>query len=356
MPFSMLKFAPAVFAAGNTYQIFARVTADCAFAVDVAGTVYYDHANGVKRTATRIHSVCVPRQALDDAGEYTVILEPLIKRLAYRSRFGESVRVAYEFRPVPEGPINIYHISDTHGRAEHAVRSAKKFAVEKPIDLLILNGDIVNSSERVSDFDTVYRLTDRITGGSLPVICSRGNHDLRGFAAEKMGEYIPTVDGKTYYTLRVGNLWALVLDCGEDKDDSHAEYGGANCCHQFRVEQTAFLENVIKNAAREYNAPGVKHKIVVVHNPFTHIDKAPFNIESEIYDQWCLLLRERIRPDLIFAGHYHQCFVSNPGDAFDSRGQSCPVIVGSRPEGIAAFTGCGVTIGDGAPEIGFYKG
>ncbi|MBQ6018974.1 MAG: metallophosphoesterase [Clostridia bacterium] len=354
MPKSPLFFTPAVFAAGETYCIYARVRIACAFAVEVDGKRYYDHSNGVKRTATRIHCASVPRAALDRAKKYTVVIEPLILRLAYRSKFAEAQTFDFVFRPVPADDINIYHIADTHGRAGHAVLSAKNFG--RRIDLLILNGDIVNSSERVSDFDTIYRLCDGITHGNIPVICSRGNHDLRGKAAEKMWEYMPSVNGKTYFSLRTGNIWALVLDCGEDKDDSHEEYGGANCCHDFRVEQTEYIKKVIAEAANEYEAAGVQYKFVIVHNPFTHVDKAPFDIEKELYDEWTALLREYIKPDLIFAGHYHRCFVSRPGDGFDSRGEPCPVIVGSMPDGNSSFTGCGVTLGGEEPEIGFYKG
>ncbi|MBQ6165731.1 MAG: metallophosphoesterase [Clostridia bacterium] len=354
MPKNPLLFAPAVFVTGENYNIYARVRIACAFAVDVDGKKYYDHSNGVKRTSTSIHCVTVPREALDNAKKYTVVIEPLIIRLAYRSQFAHEQRYDFDFRPVPSEDINIYHIADTHGRALHAIRSASSFG--KRIDLLILNGDIVNSSERVSDFDTIYRLADGITHGNCPVICSRGNHDLRGRAAEKMWEYMPSVNGKTYFSLRTGNIWALVLDCAEDKDDSHEEYGGANCCHEFRVEQTEYIKKVIANAANEYEADGVRHKFVIVHNPFTHLDHAPFDIERDIYNEWTALLREHIKPELIFAGHYHNCFVSKPGDDFDSNGQPCPVIVGSKPEGRDAFTGCGVSLKDKEPEIGFYRG
>ena len=349
-----LLFAPAVFVTGENYNVYARVAIDCAFGVDVGGVRYYDHSNGVKRTATRIHCVTIPRAALDSAKKYTVVIEPLIRRLAYRSEFAEAQTFDFDFHPVPEDKINIYHISDTHGRAYHAIRSSRYFG--RRIDLLVLNGDIVNSSERVSDFDTIYRLTDGITHGNIPVVCSRGNHDLRGKAAEKMWEYMPSVNGKTYFSLRVGNIWALVLDCGEDKADSHEEYGGANCCHEFRVEQTAYIKRIVAEAASEYEAPGVRHRLVIVHNPFTHLDHAPFDIEQELYTEWVGLLREHIRPELILAGHYHQCFVRVPGDDFDSRGQPCPVVVGSKPEGRRAFTGCGITLSDEEPEIGFYRG
>ena len=349
-----LIYDPAVFTVGNEYCISARVGKDCAFAVDIGGKRYFDHINGVVRTDTRIHRVNVPQNELDKAKHYTAVIIPLIKRLDYESRFGSEIKYEYDFSPVPEKDVNIYHISDTHGNSDHAILSAQNFG--KKIDLLILNGDIVNSSERVSDFDTIYRLTHSITHGSIPVICSRGNHDLRGKAAEKIGEYIPTVNGNTYYTLRAGNIWALVLDTGEDKPDDHEEYGGAVWCHPFRVRQTEYIKSVIENADNEYNAPGVEHKFIIAHNPFTYLNNPPFDIEQDMFREWTKLLREQVKPELFFAGHVHACFISEPGGKFDTFGQPCPVIVGSKPDGKNAFTGCGVTLGGDKPEIDFYRG
>ena len=350
----VLLFDPAVFVAGGDYQIFARVKGACAFAVEIGGKRYEDHSNGVVRTATRIHRVTVPQAALDAAKRYTVILRPLIERRAYRSQFAPEQRIGYPFRPIPAQGVNIYHIADTHGASRPAIRSAARCG--KPIDLLVLNGDIVNASNRVAEFDTIYRIAQGVTHGALPVICSRGNHDLRGKAAEKLWEYLPTVNGRFYYTLRLGNLWALVLDCGEDKPDDHEEYGGAICCHAFREEETAFLHDVIAHAESEYAAPGIAHRLVIAHHPFTNVSEPPFDIEQPLYAAWAALLREEIRPELFLAGHYHRCFVSMPGSEFDTLGQACPVAVGAMPEGNRGFTGCCVTLGDGAPEITFHHG
>ncbi len=351
---NLLIFDPAVFVAGEQYQIFARVRSACGFAVEIDGNRYEDHSCGVVRTATRIHRVSVPQAALDHARHYTVILRPLIERRAYCSRFAPEQRVEYLFKPIPSQNINIYHISDTHGHARHAIRSAQLCG--KPIDLLVLNGDIVNASNQVSEFDTIYRIAQGITHGTLPVICTRGNHDLRGKAAERLWEYMPTVNERFYYTLRLGNLWALVLDCGEDKPDDHAEYGGAICCHAFREEETSFLQDVIAHADREYAAPGVAHRLVIAHHVITNVIEPPFDIEQPLYAAWATLLREKIRPELYLAGHYHRCFVSMPGDAFDTLGQACPVVVGSKPDGDRGFTGCCITLKTGDPEITFHQG
>ncbi|MBR4726872.1 MAG: metallophosphoesterase [Clostridia bacterium] len=349
-----LLFDPAVFAVGTTYQILARVGSDCTFSVEIDGVRFHDHFNGVLRTQTRVHRATVPQAALDRAGKYAVIVRPVLERRAYRSCLLPEERFEFAFRPLPAGECNLFQIADTHGRAQHAIRSAEQCGAA--IDLLVLNGDVIDAADKSGDFDTIFRLAQGVTHGSLPVICTRGNHDLRGKAAERMGDFIPTENGRTYYTLRLGDLWALVLDTGEDKPDDHPEYGGVNCCHAFREEQTAFLRQVIANAATEYAAPDVRQKLVIVHNPFTHLDHAPFDIEPELFREWTGLLREYVRPHLILTGHYHDCFVSTPGDAFDTFGQPCPVVVGAKPERESGFTGCLIRLGSGDPAVRFCRG
>ncbi len=351
---NILLYSPAVFAVGDNYAVFARVAAACEFAVEINGKRYYDNSNGVIRTSTKIHKVYLPQSELNNAKHYKIIIIPVIARRAYFSKLGKEIVYDYDFFPLPDNEINIYQIADTHGRHEHAVKSAENF--NKKIDLLVLNGDIIDSSDKVSEFETIYRLTDMITHGNIPVICTRGNHDLRGKAAELLSDYMPTENGNTYYSVKLGNIWFLVLDCGEDKDDFHKEYGGTVCCHDFRIKETEYIKSIIDNAAAQYDSPDIKHKIVIAHKPFTIIDEPPFDIEQDIYGEWVNLLSEYINPDLVLAGHIHRCFISYPGDKYDSFGQSCPVIVGSMPKKNESFTGCGITLSDYKPEISFIKG
>lgn len=352
----ILLFAPAVFAVGREYQIFIRVREKCTCAVLAGGERYYDDFCGVLRSDTAVHKVTVPMRALDEAGMYTVILRRVYKRLPYRSPLGPEKTFSFAFRPVPlSGHINICHIADTHGSIDHAVLSATGSGTRT--DLLILNGDIFDSSDTEENFDVVYELAGRLTGGGIPMIFARGNHDLRGRAAERMGEYFPLSCGKTYYTFRLGGIWGIVLDCGEDKDDTNEEYGGCSVCHSFRLAETDFLERIASDPLGEYAAPGVDHRLVISHAPFTYTLSSPFDIEQELYSRWAALLRDKIKPDLMLCGHLHICDVCEPGGKFDSRGQPCTVVIGSQAaKNGRSFRSCAVTLGDGPARISFPEG
>ena len=176
------------------------------------------------------------------------------------------------------------------------------------------------------------KIAAEITGGEIPVVFSRGNHDMRGIYAEKIAEHTPTDGGNAYFTFRLGDFWGIVLDCGEDKLDDHPEYAYTVCCADFRRRQTAFIEDVIRRASEEYAAEGVTKRVVISHVPFTQHFHAPFNIEEDTYEKWTKLICENIQPQTMMFGHIHTMYVTRPGDARDAYGQNCPVVVGSSPK------------------------
>ena len=346
LPEYMLTY-PTVFAVGNNYNIFVPFDAEVIMWVKVADKVYYDDCNGILRSNTNMHKVELPMNVLDGAGEYTVIYKKIIERKPYFPTSEEEQSITVPFKAVPNnGNINIYHISDAHNLVKEPVAAGQFFG--ESLDLLVLNGDIPNHSGDIRNFNAICEIASGVTHGERPVVFARGNHDTRGIHAEDMPNYIPTMNGKTYYTFRVGCVWGLLLDCGEDKEDSHDEYGGTICFHHFRLRETEYIQQVIQNAKHEYEDEGVQYKLVISHIPFTHINEEPFDIEQELYAEWTRLMREYIKPDLLLFGHYHCVEIVKPGDHFDSQGQPCTAIIGSKlilnKENGNGFVGCGVTL------------
>ncbi len=347
----MLKTAPAVFAVGNEYQIMVEVERESLMYVRVGENTYYDETNGIMNSLSPIHRVSLPMEKLDAAGEYTVVVRPLIERKVYFPESEEPREFTYKFHPLPENNARIYHISDAHNWIEQPVAAAKAFG---EIDMLILNGDVIDSSGDPSMFSNIYEICSRITKGEIPVVFSRGNHDMRGYYAERFADYTPNGNGKTYYSFRCGSVWGLVLDCGEDKEDSSLEYGHTVASHVFRLRETEYIKSIIENADKEYGAEGVKTRLIICHNPFTQQLEPPFNIEEEIFRNWAALLKEHIKPDLMICGHLHETAIKPVGCEFDHLGQPCTVVVASNilPEE-NVFVGCGFTIGKSEIEITF---
>ncbi len=346
LPEYMLAY-PTVFAVGSNYNIFVPFDAEVIMWVKVGENVYYDDCNGILRSNTKMHKVELPMSMLDEACEYTVVYKKMIERRPYYPTSEPARQLTVKFKPVPNsGNINLYHIADAHNLVAEPIAAGKFWG--EALDLLVLNGDIPNHSGDVKNFNAICEIASGITKGQLPVVFARGNHDDRGIHAEDMPNYIPTMNGRTYYTFRVGCVWGLLLDCGEDKRDDGDEYGGTICFHQFRLRETEFIKEVIQNAQKEYAAEGVTHKLIISHIGFTYVDKYPFDIEEELYSEWAKLMREHIKPDLLLYGHYHKVEISKAGSDFDTLGQPCTAIIGSKPifdkENGNSFIGCAISL------------
>ena len=164
---------------------------------------------------------------------------------------------------------------------------------------------------------------------------------MRGRIAEKFLDHVPHRNRNTYYSFRLGNIWGVILDCGEDKPDEHEAYGGTVACHPFRKKQALFLKELAAKADQEYAAEGVVTRLVISHIPFTEKNSPPFDIEEDIYREWTALLQEYIKPHLIICGHTHQAQLRYPGHPQDTYGQPCPVVIASGFDNTDYWTGCG---------------
>lgn len=336
----MLKTTPCVFVVNDTYQIMVPVEKESVMFVKVGDKCYYDEANGVKRSRNSVHRMVVPMEELDKEKSYTICEEVLIERKPYFPETEGIKEYTFKFIPVKTDNPRAYHIADAHNLINEPIDAAKVYG---EMDFLIMNGDVIEDSRAISHFDVIYEIAQALTKGEKPVVCVRGNHDCRGEFAEELGNYFPVDHGNTYYTFRLGSIWGIVLDCGEDKEDSHPEYGNMVCCHGLREKQTKFIKEIIKNASKEYLQENITTRLVVVHRPFTRVEHAPFDIEKDIFQEWAELLKENVKPHLMISGHIHQCTISYPGDEYDALGNPCPVLAGAEVDKAKGYwVGCGL--------------
>lgn len=331
----MLYRDPCVFVVGNEYQIAFNTTEFGVAWVEVGDKTYRSSFGGLMISETLIHKVSVPMDVLDAAKGYRVCFRALPERRPYFPQLGELQTHEYAFRPVDTSkPVRAYMLADTHSRVEEPTRAVRQFG---EVDLLILAGDVPAESKTPEDIRAIYDLTSNAAHGEIPVIFARGNHDYRGRLATELPKYIGTRNGNTWFTFRIGNLWGIALDCGEDKNDDHIEYGGLVDCHNMRLEETQFLKDVIARADEEYLAPGVTTRIAISHLPFmskrVECDSDEFNIEKEIFTEWTQLLNE-MQLDMMLSGHMHNMYVTRPGEEDMRMPANFPVVVGS-----AVFTG-----------------
>lgn len=310
-----------VFVAGDNYNIVWNTTERGLAWVVVDGEKYYDADNGNIKSEEKIHKVIVPQEALDQAGEYTIHFAPTVGRLPYFPQSYNEVEKTYKFYPVKkQDTVKTYLISDTHSEHEYAIKAANRH----DLDFLLLAGDIADKSMNLEEILTTFRVSAGITKGEKPVIFARGNHDTRGEMAPDLHKYMGTDKGNTYFTAKLGDIFALVLDCGEDKPDDCKEYGGMAAFEPFRKDQIAFLDDVIEKG--EYK--NYKHVIMVCHIRLNTAWNEKF---KDVYAEWLKRINI-INPEIIFSGHEHTYYIQKAGaELFDTGVKfNMPVIVGSK--------------------------
>lgn len=322
----MFSNTPVVYAVGTDYQIFFYVSRSAYARLKVGSVVYDDAVCGIMRSAPGLRQITVPQSALNKAGGYTLCLQRIRERKSYWTETIGAKETFYPFFPVPEsGDVRAYMLGDAHGDEARTLAAARNAGA---FDFLVVNGDI-NESITLRHFELAHNIAAALTGGSRPVVYARGNHENRGAASELLPQYIPTRGGSTYYTFRLGSVWGIVLDCGEDKTDGHPEYGGYARFHPFRLQETDYLRRVFRHAKTEFKAPGVTTRIVVVHTHFPCVQEPEFDIERPLLQRWCSLLG-KMGADVILSAHEHRFAVLLPGDKGLRLQTPCPLVIGAE--------------------------
>ena len=314
-----LKFAPNVFVVRDNYDIVIVCECDGKCTITVGDKIFFEKGSGIFKIHTAVHKITVPQAILDGAGEYTVHFSPCPEKKPYWTEMEEEVTETFDFKPLTKiENINLYYTADIHSCYEEAEKCCSFFGDD--LDVLVVNGDYGESDSRES-IEEMNGFIARVTGGSLPVIIGRGNHDTRGNMSEFITDYIATDDGRTYFPYTLGCISGIVLDCGEDKLDNHKEYGEVNYFEQYRREELCELKKLEE-------LPIDKYRICFCHIPFTYtFEDDIFNIDTEVYSGWSKEL-ERIGTEALICGHMHNYSLC-PGEYEERIEHSYPLIVAS---------------------------
>lgn len=249
-PVTPYKFTsgPVVFDNGKEYSV--------VFSTSDSGTSYleyerdgetvriYEDNNGRKVNST-IHTIRVPYEELSGA-TYKVSSTRVIDELSYGGRLGKTIESErIRFNDTFGDNVNILTVSDWHTHNEKAKQAVSHLG---DYGAVILLGDGVPGlmfTQETEDY--ILSFGSDLTGGAMPVIFARGNHETRGRAASDLASQLGM--DKFYYTTHIGNYNFIVLDSGEDKEDSHPEYGGMVNYEEYRREMVSWL-NTLENSEK----------------------------------------------------------------------------------------------------------
>ncbi len=298
-------YGAVVYAVEDDYQIVFS-TSDSAMAwVTIDGENYYDLYAGSSRSADKVHKITVPQSALDAAGGYTIHAQQMIYRGPFGGYKGEILSQDYDFRAVDSSDgLDYVSLSDVHGAADAAAKAA---TAGEDLDFLVLLGDLISMVETEEDAQYANYLAHKITGGTIPVIYARGNHEIKGEYGELLYKYVGSKNQSFSYTVTLGgSVFAVVLDMGEDHEDDWWEYYGTAQFETYRAEQTQMLQEAID--AGDYK--NYSYRMAICHIPIVQIEKK--GLFSEDRKEWTSLLNE-MEMDISLSGHKHKIWYYLPG-------------------------------------------
>jgi DNA repair exonuclease SbcCD nuclease subunit len=169
-------------------------------------------------------------------------------------------------------------------------------------------------------------LANGISGGNIPVVYARGNHETKSKQAESLYKYVGASDTNYYYTFRLGSVWGVVLDMGENHVDDWKEFFGTANFQPYRDEQLDMLDEIIANKETTYQAEGITHKIAI-----SHINTSYVSTSNNFMYDFFIELNQRLNEidvDVMLSGHLHQVLVAPKG-----------MITGSELRLVTSYTG-----------------
>ena len=292
-------YEPVVYAVEDTYQIVFSTNHSATAWVEVGGEKYYDLFAGSMKSEDTVHKITVPQEKLDSARGYSIHAEKMIYRGPFGGFKGEEISESYSFRPVSSDDGLVYYtVTDAHHALSGAVDAA--LSVEN-LDFLVVLGDSVGMIEYEDDVQFSNLLAHRITGGEIPVVYARGNHEIKGEYSEELYKYVGSKNQSFYYWFTLSDVFGIVLDLGEDHDAGWWEYYDTDRFDLYREEQTEFLRELV--AEKPYE--GYDYTLVACHIPIQFVNSRKDHVEAKT--AWTELLNE-IDPDLAVYGHQHDLY------------------------------------------------
>ena len=311
---SRFTYEPVVYAVEDDYQIVFSTNHSATAWVEVDGERYYELFAGSMKSEDKVHKITVPQEKLDEAKSYSIHAEKMIYRGPFGGFKGKEISRSYNFHPVNSTDGLVYYtITDAH----HALRGVVDAALSvENLDFVVILGDSVGMVEYEKDVQLTNRIAHEVTGGEIPVVYARGNHEIKGDFAEDLYKYVGSKDESFYYWFTLSDVFGITLDLGEDHDEGWWEYYGTDRFSLYHEEQTKFLEELV--AAKPYE--NYAYTLVACHIPIQFVNSRKDH--EDVKATWTELLNE-IKPDLAVYGHQHDLypFLDGQETMYNSKGK-----------------------------------
>ena len=296
-------YKPVVYAVEDTYQIVFSTSTDSLGWVVIDGVEYHQTSAGSQISRTKVHKISVPMEKLDSAKTYSIYSQKLIYRGPFGGIKGREISESYDFAPVnTTDGLKYYSLADIHMELEG---SKKATSYHSDMELLVINGDVISMIDTFDDANYVNKVAHEITKGRIPVVYSRGNHEIKGKYSEEFHKFVGSVNGDFFFTAYLGDTYILNLDIGEDHDDDYWEYYDTVNYDEYRAKQLEFVQKEIDSK----NYLNYKYRLVLSHIPVVFVNSRKNHVPFK--DDLTALLNQ-MDIDMLLSGHQHDLFVFEP--------------------------------------------
>lgn len=246
--------------------------------------------------------------------------------------------------------VNFVMLNDIHDRPQ-SIPALLDLDKGTKHDFVFFNGDIFDyQTNEPQIIDHFLQPCTNAFAKNIPFVYVRGNHETRGKYCRELPQYFASVG---YDAFTLGPVRFVILDTGEDKEDTHPVYAGIVDFDEYRREQAALLKKEIESRAFKK----AKFRVVMMHIPprFSGDAHGPLHC-TEVFEP----LLNKGKVDLVLSGHTHRYKIHQPGDGPNQY----PLVIGGGPkEGTRTLTKVRIThneltlklIKDDGTEVGSYS-
>lgn len=258
---------------------------------------------------------------------YRIVSRHLKVYKAYYKEFGGTATSPYYAFRVPSASENSFDalvFNDLHQQTA-ILDTLMQVVRAKGIDyqIVFLNGDCIDDpkdeAQAIGTMDAYNRLLGSQT---IPVLYMRGNHEIRNAYSIGLNDLFDYVGGKTYSAFSWGDTRFVLLDCGEDKPDTHPVYYGMNDFSGLRADQLDFL----KAEHRKAEFRKASKRILIHHIPLWSLTPEEDGANSFSLELWGAEL-SRQPYSVVVNAHTHNAELLAKGVA----GNPFPVVKGGGP-------------------------
>lgn len=248
---------------------------------------------------------------------YRVCSQEILLYQAYKKVFGNTAQSDFSEFTLPATYTDSFTaivFNDLHQHTK-TFRALCKQIQNINYDFVVFNGDCVDDPvdhEQATTF--ISELTEGVRSDRIPTFFMRGNHEIRNAYSIGLRNHYDYVGDKTYGSFNWGDTRIVMLDCGEDKLDSHWVYYDLNDFTQLRNEQVDFLKEEL--SAKDFKK--AKKRVLIHHIPLYGNDG-----KNLCADLWTKLL-EKAPFDVSLNAHTHEYAFHPKGEL----GNNYPVVIG----------------------------